>query len=277
MPRWRPRTHTNGLHHRSCRSSPPWTTPTPRATSSTPVALGPFLVGDQPVARSRRLTRLRTDAALLPPGVAPVRTATSGHLRGAPRPRRGMDAPGAPLGRRHGRRHGHRDRRSAGRMRSSTPPPATPQLPASRRRNRRRPLLAPGPRGPPGASGPSRSSRGPTSGATTSTVPRRRSMRSWRTEPDRLDGRVLLLHGPPGTGKTTALRALADVWRSWCRLEVVVDPERVARQRRLPRALPARRRRRRRIDLASRRARGLRRAHPGRARRRAPARLCRAC
>jgi hypothetical protein len=46
-------------------------------------------------------------------------------------------------------------------------------------------------------------------------------------EPRQLAGRLLLLHGPPGTGKTTALRSLAHAWRSWCRLEVVLDPERL--------------------------------------------------
>jgi hypothetical protein len=48
-----------------------------------------------------------------------------------------------------------------------------------------------------------------------------------RTTIDGLYGRLLLLHGPPGTGKTTALRALADSWRDWCRFDFVLDPERL--------------------------------------------------
>jgi hypothetical protein len=38
-------------------------------------------------------------------------------------------------------------------------------------------------------------------------------------------GRLVLWHGEPGTGKTTAIRALARSWRSWCRTLFVVDPE----------------------------------------------------
>jgi len=39
-------------------------------------------------------------------------------------------------------------------------------------------------------------------------------------------GALLLWHGPPGTGKTHALRALVRSWRQWCSAHYVTDPER---------------------------------------------------
>lgn len=38
-------------------------------------------------------------------------------------------------------------------------------------------------------------------------------------------GRLLLWHGAPGTGKTSALRALARAWAPWCSTHFVTDPE----------------------------------------------------
>lgn len=38
-------------------------------------------------------------------------------------------------------------------------------------------------------------------------------------------GQLILWHGPPGTGKTFAIRALAYAWRKWCDIDYVVDPD----------------------------------------------------
>jgi hypothetical protein len=38
-------------------------------------------------------------------------------------------------------------------------------------------------------------------------------------------GQLILWHGETGTGKTTALRALANEWSSWCEPHYITDPE----------------------------------------------------
>jgi Domain of unknown function (DUF5925)/ATPase family associated with various cellular activities (AAA) len=43
-------------------------------------------------------------------------------------------------------------------------------------------------------------------------------------------GRLLLMHGPTGTGKSTLLRSLGAAWSSWCSVDVLIDPDRFLSQ-----------------------------------------------
>jgi hypothetical protein len=48
-----------------------------------------------------------------------------------------------------------------------------------------------------------------------------------RREVGPAEGRLILFHGEPGTGKTTAVRALIHEWSSWCEAQLVTDPDRL--------------------------------------------------
>lgn len=43
--------------------------------------------------------------------------------------------------------------------------------------------------------------------------------------PPTVGGKLILWHGPPGGGKTSAIKVLADRWRSWAKTEYITDPE----------------------------------------------------
>ena len=53
----------------------------------------------------------------------------------------------------------------------------------------------------------------------------RSRLESLMTMPPPPAGGLLLWHGQPGTGKTTAIRALARSWAEWCSTVYIVDPD----------------------------------------------------
>jgi hypothetical protein len=51
------------------------------------------------------------------------------------------------------------------------------------------------------------------------------SLASFKRTKASSDGRIILFHGPPGTGKTWAIRSLLTTWKKWVQAAVVLDPE----------------------------------------------------
>ena len=194
------------------------------------LALQPFITGAQPWSRSIVLHRLRPGASLIPDGATPVRSADDDGLR-------------AVLA--HGEGWTLRVHQWEPRSAQLTATAVSDELAAWVLTQAAEGAVEPAPPVDDAATigfwylsgrGPARQERSigiqpwADIARNYSARPARALAGLMALEPAQVAGRLLLLHGPPGTGKTTALRALTHAWRSWCQVDYVLDPDRLLGQ-----------------------------------------------
>ncbi|GID11620.1 DUF5925 domain-containing protein [Actinocatenispora rupis] len=191
------------------------------------LSLTPFADGAQPWARTARLDHIRPDASLLPPGAVPVRQAAGDR-------REALLATGEGWTLRAVRWRGGggevtvtaiSDELARSVLASATSDAASTPVDAedgavdlgfwyhSARRGGYRTVRS--------VDAPSwLDIRANYAGTVAAALDRVMAFR-----PGPTTGRLMLMHGEPGTGKTTALRSLARQWHDWCQVDCVLDPE----------------------------------------------------